>query len=70
VLAKERRLPRIQEGDLLAVLNAGAYGYSMSSQYNARPRAAEVLVKNGKYTLVRTRETLDDLMSGQRMAEC
>jgi diaminopimelate decarboxylase len=69
VLAKDRRLPKIQEGDLLAVLNAGAYGYAMSSQYNARPRAAEVLVKNGKYTLIREREQLDDLMSGQRMAE-
>jgi diaminopimelate decarboxylase len=70
ILAKDRRLPKIQEGDLLAVLNAGAYGYSMSSQYNARPRAAEVLVKNGKYALIRKREHLDDLMSGQRMAEC
>ena len=70
VLAKDRRLPKIQEGDLLAVLNAGAYGYSMSSQYNARPRAAEVLVKNGNYALIRERETLDDLMSRQRMAEC
>ena len=70
VLARDRRLPRIQEDDLLAILNAGAYGYSMSSQYNARPRAAEVLVKNGKYTLIRKRETLNDLMSGQRMAEC
>jgi diaminopimelate decarboxylase len=69
VLAKDRLLPKIREGDLLAVLNAGAYGYSMSSQYNARPRAAEVLVKNGKYALIRARETLDDLMSGQRMAE-
>lgn len=69
VLAKDRRLPKIQEGDLLAVLNAGAYGFAMSSQYNARPRAAEVLVKNGEYTLVREREQLDDLMSGQRMAK-
>jgi len=69
VLAKDRRLPKIQEGDLLAVLNAGAYGYAMSSQYNARPRAAEVLVKNGKCTLIREREQLDDLVSGQRMAE-
>jgi diaminopimelate decarboxylase len=68
-LARGRRLPKIEEGDLLAVLNAGAYGFSMSSQYNARPRAAEVLVKNGKYTLVRERETLEDLLSGQRMAE-
>jgi diaminopimelate decarboxylase len=70
VLARDRRLPKIQEGDLLAVLNAGAYGYSMSSQYNARPRAAEVLVKNGNFALIRERETLDNLMSGQRMAEC
>ncbi len=69
VLAKDRRLPKIEEGDLLVVLNAGAYGFAMSSQYNARPRAAEVLVKNGKYTLVREREQFDDLMSGQRMAE-
>jgi diaminopimelate decarboxylase len=68
-LAKDRRLPIIQEGDLLAVLNAGAYGFAMSSQYNARPRAAEVLVKNGKVTLVREREQLDDLVKGQRMAE-
>jgi diaminopimelate decarboxylase len=68
-LAKDRRLPKIQEGDLLAVLNAGAYGYSMSSTYNARPRAAEVLVKNGKCTLIRECEKLNDLMSGQRMAE-
>jgi diaminopimelate decarboxylase len=69
ILAKNRRLPKIQEGDLLAVLNAGAYGFAMSSQYNARPRAAEVLVKNDKCALIRERETLDDLMSGQRVAE-
>jgi diaminopimelate decarboxylase len=69
VLAKDRRLPMVQEGDLLAVLNTGAYSYVMSSQYNARPRAAEVLVRNGKVTLVREREQLDDLVKGQRMAE-
>jgi diaminopimelate decarboxylase len=68
-LAKDRRLPVVQEGDLLAVLNAGAYGFSMSSQYNARPRAAEVVVKNGKATLAREREQLDDLVKGQKMAE-
>lgn len=68
-LAKDRRLPLIQEHDLLAVLNAGAYGFAMSSQYNARPRAAEVLVKHGKVMLVREREQLNDLMKGQRMAE-
>jgi diaminopimelate decarboxylase len=68
-LAKDRRLPVVEEGDLLAVLNAGAYGYAMSSQYNARPRAAEALVKNGNVKLVREREQLDDLVKGQRMAE-
>jgi diaminopimelate decarboxylase len=68
LLAKDRLLPKVEEGDLLAVLNAGAYGFSMSSQYNARPRAAEVLVKEGKFKLVREREQLDDLMRGQPQA--
>jgi diaminopimelate decarboxylase len=66
LLAKDRRLPKVEEGDLLAVLNAGAYGFSMSSQYNARPRAAEVLVNEGKFKLVREREQLDDLMRWQQ----
>jgi len=69
ILAKDRKMPSIQEGDLLAVLNSGAYGYSMSSQYNSRPRAAEVLVKNGKYALIRERENFDDLLAGQRVTE-
>jgi len=69
LLARDRKLPKIQEGDLLAVLNAGAYGYAMSSQYNSRPRAAEVLVKEGKYALVRGRENLEGLAVGQRVAE-
>jgi len=65
LLAKDRLLPKVEEGDLLAVLNAGAYGFSMSSQYNARPRAAEVFVKEGKYRLIREREQLADLIRGQ-----
>lgn len=69
ILTKDRKMPKIQEGDVLAVLNVGAYGYSMSSQYNSRPRAAEVLVKNGKYELIRKRENFDDLLAGQRIAE-
>jgi len=69
ILAKDRKMPSITEGDLLAVLNVGAYGYSMSSQYNLRPRAAEVLVKNGKVALIRERENFNDLLSGQRVAE-
>jgi diaminopimelate decarboxylase len=69
LLARDRKLPKIYEGDLLAILNAGAYGYSMSSQYNSRPRAAEVLVKDGKYSLIRERENLDSLLRGQTEAE-
>lgn len=68
VLAKDRSLPPISEGDLLAILNAGAYGYSMSSQYNSRLRPAEVLVKDGHYELVRERETFQDLIRGQKIA--
>jgi diaminopimelate decarboxylase len=68
-LARDRKFPEVEEGDLLAVLNAGSYGFSMSSQYNSRPRAAEVVVKNGKVMLAREREQLDDLMTGQMMAE-
>ena len=66
-LAKDRQLPKVEEGDLLAVLNAGAYGFSMSSQYNSRPRAAEVMIRQGKDVLVRKREELSDLMASQRM---
>jgi len=69
LLARDRKLPKIREGDLLAILNAGAYGYSMSSQYNSRPRCAEVLVMNGKYALIRERETLEIFLKGQRYPE-
>jgi diaminopimelate decarboxylase len=68
-LAKSRELPLVNEGDLLAVLNAGAYGFSMSSQYNSRPRAAEVMIRQGKPVLVREREQLHDLMSSQKIAQ-
>ncbi len=68
-LAKDRVLPMIEEGDLLAVLNAGAYGFSMSSQYNARPRAAEVLIRQGKSFVIREREQLDNLTANQRAVE-
>ena len=69
VLAKDRLLPTICEGDLIAVLNVGAYGFSMSSQYNSRPRPAEVLVKSGNYALIREAETFEDLIRRQRFAE-
>jgi diaminopimelate decarboxylase len=64
-LAKDRELPRAEEGDLLAVMSAGAYGFVMASNYNARPRAAEVLVDGDRYTIVRRRETFEDLVAGE-----
>jgi diaminopimelate decarboxylase len=63
--AWDRQLPEVQEGDMLAFLNAGAYGYSMASNYNSRLRPAEVLVKDGKAMLVRRRERLEDLLALQ-----
>lgn len=69
IFARDRELPEPREGDLLAILNAGAYGYSMSSQYNSRPRAAEVLVSDGEAALVRERESLQSLAAGQHLPE-
>ena len=64
-LARRRLLPPLARGDLLAVLKAGAYGFAMSSQYNSRPRAAEVLLDGGKARLARRRETFEDLTRGE-----
>lgn len=61
-LGKERALPPLRRGDLVAVMTAGAYGSAMSSTYNQRPRAAEVLVSGANVSLVRRRETYDDLV--------
>jgi diaminopimelate decarboxylase len=66
MMAKDRRLPKMNEGDTIAILNAGAYGFSMSSQYNSRPRVAEVIVSKGKSRLIREREGLEDLLKGQK----
>jgi diaminopimelate decarboxylase len=64
-LAKDRRLPLPAEGDLLCVRTAGAYGFAMSSNYNSRPRAAEVLVDGEAAGLARARETYPDLVRGE-----
>jgi diaminopimelate decarboxylase len=64
-LAKGRELARTEEGDLLAVMSAGAYGFAMASNYNSRPRAVEVLVDGNRYTIVRRRETYEDLVAGE-----
>ncbi len=66
-LALDRPLPPLQRGDQIALLGAGAYGFVMSSNYNARPRAAEVLVDAGRHAVVRARETVDDLMCGETL---
>jgi len=66
-LAQDRQMPEVAEGDLLAVMSAGAYGFAMASQYNARPRAAEVLVEGGTYRVVRRRETYEDLIAGESL---
>jgi diaminopimelate decarboxylase len=68
-LAKDRELPAVLPGELLAVRSAGAYGFVMASNYNTRPRAAEVLVDGSTYHVVRARETLDDLVRGETIPE-
>jgi len=66
-LARDREMPQLEEGDLLAVENAGAYGFSMSSNYNSRPRAAEILIIDGKSRVMRERESYEDIFAGQRV---
>jgi diaminopimelate decarboxylase len=65
-LARDRLLPPVRRGDLIAIFSAGAYGFSMSSQYNSRPRAAEVLIAGKAARLIRRRETYDDLVAAER----
>jgi diaminopimelate decarboxylase len=65
-LAKDRTLPRFEPGELMAVMSAGAYGHTMSSNYNARPRAPEVMVRGNQFYVVRERETYADLIRGER----
>ena len=61
-IAKDRTLPSFVAGDLAAVMSAGAYGFVLSSNYNSRPRVAEVLVNGDKYEVIRRRETYEDLV--------
>jgi diaminopimelate decarboxylase len=64
-LAKERLIAKVKEGDYLAVMSAGAYGFSMSSNYNSRPRAAEVMVIKNKALVIRKRESCEDLIRNE-----
>src|SRR5262249_52691514 len=65
VLARQRRLPPLETGDLIAIRTAGAYGMAMASQYNARPRPAEVLVDGRAFRIIRARESYKDLIRGE-----
>jgi diaminopimelate decarboxylase len=65
IFARDRRLPVIREGDILALENAGAYGYAMASNYNTRPLPAEVLVNGDQVKLIRRRETFEELLRNQ-----
>lgn len=64
-LGSDRKLNEVREGDILAIKNAGAYGYSMASTFNSRLRPAEVMIKEGKAKLIRHRDTFEDLLRGQ-----
>ncbi|HOB69504.1 MAG TPA: diaminopimelate decarboxylase [Syntrophorhabdaceae bacterium] len=66
-LAKDRDMPLVESGELLAVLSAGAYGFSMSSNYNSRRRVAEVLVRDAEFNVIKSRETLKDLIKGEKI---
>jgi diaminopimelate decarboxylase len=66
-LARQRTLPLPEQGDGIAIATAGAYGFAMGSQYNSRPRPPEVLVHGSKWTVIRDRETMDDLVRGEHI---
>jgi diaminopimelate decarboxylase len=68
-LAKKRKMADVGQGDLIAVMSAGAYGFAMSSNYNSRPRVAEVLVRDDQFHVIRKRETYEDLVHGEVIPE-
>lgn len=68
-LAKDRSIPVFESGELMAFNSVGAYGFSMSSTYNSRPRAAEVLVSGNQYALIREREKMEDLIRGEKIPD-
>jgi diaminopimelate decarboxylase len=64
---KDRPMPKVREGDYLALLSAGAYGFAMSSNYNTRPLAAEVLVHGSRSAIVRARQPLEQIWAGEKI---
>lgn len=69
ILAEDRQLPRVEKGDLIAIFDVGAYGFVMSSQYNGRPRCAEVLVDGDRWYVIRERESYGDLIYKQKIPD-
>jgi diaminopimelate decarboxylase len=65
-LARDRELPELRQGDVVAILDAGAYGMSLASNYNSRPRPAEVLVRGRRTVLIRRRETTKDMLQAEQ----
>jgi diaminopimelate decarboxylase len=68
-LAKGRSLPAFERGELMAVMSAGAYGFTMSSNYNSRPRIPEILVRDDRWYVIRKRETCEDLTRGEEIPD-
>jgi diaminopimelate decarboxylase len=68
-LAKEREMEAFEPGDLAAIMSAGAYGFSMSSNYNSRPRVCEVMVNGDRFYTIRARETFEDLIKGETIPD-
>jgi diaminopimelate decarboxylase len=64
--ARNRSMPMFERGDLVTIMSAGAYCFSMASNYNARPKPAEILVHGGDYDVIRDRESYEDLIAGER----
>jgi diaminopimelate decarboxylase len=68
-LAKGRKMAKVNPGELIAVMSAGAYGFSMSTNYNSRPRVAEVIVRDDQMFVIRRRENYEDLIRGEEIPE-
>jgi diaminopimelate decarboxylase len=68
-LAKGRRMPALERGEILAVMSAGAYGFTMSSNYNSRPRIPEILVRDDRWYIIRKRESCEDLVRGEEIPD-
>ena len=67
--AKDRNIPSLKPNDLIAIMSAGAYGFTMSSNYNSRPRVPEVLVRGDEFYMIRERESYEDLIRGEKIPE-